>query len=91
MSNLIKRGTKGDNVKTLQQNLQKLGFDLEADGIFGENTEKTVKEFQSLFGYTVDGIVGDGTNGLITAQIGYGWNYKAPNARELALKAQGKA
>ncbi len=91
MSNLIQRGSKGENVKTLQFELQKLGFDLEADGIFGEGTEKLVKEFQTMFGYTVDGIVGDGTKGLITAQISYSWNYKAPDTRELALKAQGKA
>lgn len=91
MGNLLKNGSRGEDVKALQQKLGQLGFDVEADGIFGNATDKTVRELQALFGYTVDGIVGDGTTGLIDAQIGYGWNYKAPDAAERALRAQGKA
>ncbi|MCB9617402.1 MAG: hypothetical protein H6721_14815 [Sandaracinus sp.] len=45
---------------------------------------------QSLFGYTVDGIVGEGTERLIEQQLGYGWNAGAPDAVERALRAQGK-
>ena len=87
---LLKNGTRGDEVKSLQSKLAQLGFDVDADGIFGNATDKTVRELQSLFGYTVDGIVGDGTTALIDAQIGYAWNYKAPDAAERALRAQGK-
>jgi len=53
---LLKNGSKGEDVKTLQT---KLG--LTADGSFGPNTEKKVKEWQSANGLTADGIVGDGT------------------------------
>lgn len=53
---LLKVGSKGDDVKKLQE---KLG--LSADGSFGPNTEKAVKEWQSKNGLTADGIVGDGT------------------------------
>jgi putative chitinase len=53
---LLKVGSKGDDVKKLQE---KLG--LTADGSFGPNTEKKVKEWQSVNGLTADGIVGDGT------------------------------
>jgi putative chitinase len=53
---LLKVGSKGDDVKKLQE---KLG--LTADGSFGPNTEKKVKEWQSANGLTADGIVGDGT------------------------------
>ena len=53
---LLKVGSKGDDVKKLQE---KLG--LGADGNFGPGTEKAVKEWQSKNGLTADGIVGDGT------------------------------
>ena len=53
---LLKVGSKGDDVKKLQE---KLG--LTADGSFGPNTEKKVKEWQTANGLTGDGIVGDGT------------------------------
>jgi len=53
---LLKVGSKGDDVKKLQE---KLGTT--ADGSFGPGTEKLVKEWQSANGLTADGIVGDGT------------------------------
>jgi peptidoglycan hydrolase-like protein with peptidoglycan-binding domain len=90
MTDLLRNGSRGDAVKELQTNLQKLGFDIEPDGIFGTQTEAIVKKLQTLFGYTVDGLVGEGTKGLITQQLGYKWNAKAPDAQERALRAQGK-
>jgi len=53
---LLKNGSKGDDVKKLQE---KLG--LASDGSFGPGTESKVKEWQSANGLTADGIVGDGT------------------------------
>ena len=53
---LLKKGSKGDDVKKLQA---KLG--LAADGIFGAGTEAKVKEWQAANGLGADGIVGDGT------------------------------
>jgi putative chitinase len=53
---LLKKGSKGDDVKKLQA---KLG--LAADGIFGAGTETKVKEWQVANGLGADGIVGDGT------------------------------
>ena len=53
---LLKIGSKGDDVKKLQE---KLG--LTADGIFGNGTAIKVKEWQAANGLTADGIVGDGT------------------------------
>ena len=89
-SKLLRKGSRGADVRQLQQKLQRLGFDLSVDGIFGDDTEKAVIQLQSMFGYTVDALVGDGTQGLIDAQLGYGWNAKAPDAAEKALAAQGK-
>ena len=53
---LLKKGSKGDDVKKLQQ---KLG--LGSDGTFGPGTETAVKKWQSDNGLTPDGIVGEGT------------------------------
>ena len=53
---LLKVGSKGDDVKKLQE---KLGT--AADGIFGSGTEKLVKEWQAKNGLAADGIVGSGT------------------------------
>lgn len=53
---LLKVGSKGENVKTLQTVLG-----LSSDGIFGKGTERAVKDFQSLNGLDVDGLVGKGT------------------------------
>ena len=91
MTKLLKDGSKGDDVKAFQQKLVKLGFDVEADGHFGPKTEAAVKDFQKTFGYTVDGLVGEGTLALADKQVGYNWNAKAPEAAELGLRAQGKA
>lgn len=54
--NLIKNGSRGDDVITLQKILG-----ITADGIFGSKTEAAVKEFQNEHGLTVDGIVGPKT------------------------------
>jgi putative chitinase len=53
---LLKNGSKGEDVKKLQE---KLG--LAADGVFGPGTEAKVKEWQAANGLGADGIVGDGT------------------------------
>lgn len=51
---LLKLGSKGEDVKKLQQ---KLGIG--ADGSFGPGTEKAVKEWQAKNGLKADGIIGD--------------------------------
>ena len=54
--NILKFGSKGEEVKTLQRLLN-----CEADGIFGKITDEAVKEFQRKNNLTVDGIVGNAT------------------------------
>jgi len=54
-------GTKGPSVKNLQKALQKLGYDLEADGIYGKNTTRAVRRFQKKNQLTVDGDAGPET------------------------------
>jgi putative chitinase len=53
---LLKNGSKGSDVKLLQE---KLG--LTADGDFGPGTEAKVKAWQTANGLTADGVVGDVT------------------------------
>jgi len=53
---LLKKGSKGSNVKELQEALG-----LSADGIFGVGTEKAVKQFQQTNGLSIDGLVGTKT------------------------------
>lgn len=51
--------TKGDDVLELQTKLNALGFNCgKADGIFGNNTEKGVRKFQTAAKIEVDGIFG---------------------------------
>jgi peptidoglycan hydrolase-like protein with peptidoglycan-binding domain len=91
MSKLLRKGSKGEEVKALQTKLQQLGYKIEADGIFGGGTEEAVIALQKAFGYTVDGLVGEGTTKLVDAQIGYGWNVNKEGAAETAAKAASSA
>jgi len=53
---VLKKGSRGDDVKTLQQFLG-----LTADGIFGSGTDASVKKWQKDNGLSADGIVGPNT------------------------------
>ena len=58
---VLKKGTKGAEVKTLQRILLALGYDLKgygADGSYGKATEMAVRAFQGDRRLTVDGICG---------------------------------
>jgi len=52
---------RGEKVKEVQALLQKVGYDISTDGIFGHHTKEIVKDFQLNNNLTVDGIVGDNT------------------------------
>ena len=58
---VLRRGSKGAAVVTLQTLLRKLGFMVAIDGDFGPGTEVAVAKFQSGKKLGVDGIVGNGT------------------------------
>lgn len=60
----LRKGSKGNEVKTLQRLLKQLGYSVGpsgVDGDFGTKTEGAVKKFQKAKGLTVDGIVGQNT------------------------------
>ena len=56
----LKKGDKGRDVKTLQERLIELGYMPEgsADGNYGNQTYKAVREFQRNNGLEADGIAG---------------------------------
>ncbi|MGA9275639.1 peptidoglycan-binding protein [Ilumatobacter sp.] len=57
----MKQGAKGNNVKTMQQALQKKGTWIlgGADGVFGPATTSAVKKFQSVNRLTQTGVIGE--------------------------------
>jgi peptidoglycan hydrolase-like protein with peptidoglycan-binding domain len=64
----LRKGMSGPGVLALQKDLIALGFKLPkygADGIFGDETEAAVKQFQKTYQLKVDGIVGPETEGMI--------------------------
>jgi hypothetical protein len=58
---VLRSGSSGSAVRTLQYALRAAGYGLTADGAFGSGTESAVRSFQSSRGLTVDGVVGDNT------------------------------
>lgn len=57
----LKFGSSGTDVKTLQSALNRAGYGLTVDGIYGSKTVSAVKDFQKKNGLTVDGIYGEKT------------------------------
>lgn len=57
----LRRGSRGDDVKALQRSL---GI-RPADGIFGPQTERAVRNFQTAASITVDGIAGGQTQAAL--------------------------
>ncbi|MDN4526049.1 peptidoglycan-binding domain-containing protein [Fictibacillus fluitans] len=66
---LIKRGDSGKDVRTVQNQLNKKGFPIYVDGIFGKMTEKKVKMFQARSALAIDGIVGKKTWTVLNIDI----------------------
>ncbi|MBS3811786.1 MAG: peptidoglycan DD-metalloendopeptidase family protein [Halanaerobiales bacterium] len=52
---------RGEQVKEIQSLLNKVGYDISADGIFGYRTKEIVKDFQLNNNLKVDAIVGEAT------------------------------
>lgn len=66
----MKRGDKGSNVRTLQQQLKDAGFDPgPIDGIFGPKTEAALRAYQESSGIEVTGIADDATIAALTGAI----------------------
>lgn len=60
---VLKKGMRDQKVVTLKKDLEKLDFKVPGNGTtyYGKDTEAKVKEFQSYYGLTADGIAGPAT------------------------------
>jgi peptidoglycan hydrolase-like protein with peptidoglycan-binding domain len=58
---MLERGSEGRSVRTLQQALVDLGYEIDVDGDFGRGTEAAVIAFQEANGLDADGVVGPNT------------------------------
>ncbi len=68
-STTLYNGSRGEAVRELQQALITLGYlKGSADGIFGNNTENAVRQFQKKNKMTVDGLAGLTTRNLIQSK-----------------------
>ncbi|MCM1410154.1 MAG: peptidoglycan-binding protein [Lachnospiraceae bacterium] len=71
-SSVLQKGSRGDEVKVLQQNLTTLGYDTKGtDGIFGNDTEAAVIAFQKAYSLTADGKAGPATQSAIAKALDY--------------------
>ncbi|MDF2540409.1 MAG: putative peptidoglycan-binding protein [Herbinix sp.] len=68
---LLRKGSKGTEVKTIQTTLMRLGYFTypKATGYYGTVTEKAVKKFQKDNGLLADGIAGKSTTKLLSAKV----------------------
>lgn len=87
----LKRGSKGEDVRKLQQRLIELGYALPrygADGDYGSETVTAVKAFQRDRGLQADGIAGEATLAALYAGQGNTYTvtlHNVPEAEAIAL------
>jgi len=61
-------GSKGDQVRRLQESLNRSGENLDVDGIFGPATKGAVERYQHSKGLSIDGKVSDQLFALLSAK-----------------------
>jgi hypothetical protein len=67
----LRPGARGEAVRSLQEKLRSAGFDPgPSDGVFGERTERAVRDFQRARGLQVDGVVGRRTRAALNGTDG---------------------
>ncbi len=70
LSGLPQLGSSGPEVFVIQQQLNQAGFAVAADGVFGSDTDRAVRSFQSANGLVVDGVVGPATRQALASDGG---------------------
>lgn len=84
--NYLTVGDKGDDVKTLQTKLNKVGYKLTVDGEYGSATKAAVTSFQKKYNLEVDGVAGKNTITKLNAVIAA----KSKNTSSTTSKAPSK-
>lgn len=72
ISGYLYQGQSTPEVRLLQSDLAHLGYPVAATGYFGPVTESAVKNFQTLHGLSVDGIVGPQTESALNSALNSG-------------------
>ena len=86
---VLKVGTSGTNVKTLQQKLKNWGYYTGAvDGVFGQKTKAAVILFQRRNGLTADGIVGAKTLAALGMSLSSNTNASSYGSADITLLAR---
>lgn len=62
---MVSYGSTGSAVKELQEALNRHGYNLDVDGVFGDKTRAAVRSYQQMNGLKLDGIAGDETWGSL--------------------------
>lgn len=57
----VQKCDRNETVRTVQEMLQSIGYQISTDGVFGPGTARAVIAFQSTQGLTADGVVDDRT------------------------------
>ncbi len=70
-STLVKVGSRGDNVRWVQDLLKENGYTITVDGVFGNITKNAVIHFQKYNNLTTDGIVGVLTRNALKKSVNY--------------------
>ncbi len=64
---MVAYGSQGDAVRQLQSELNRHGYQLDEDGVFGKKTRAAVRDYQKKSSLRLDGIAGDETWGSLLA------------------------
>ncbi len=93
-----KIGNKNEDIKTIQQWLDAYGFNVKADGAFGEVTFKYLRYFQRIFGLQSTGTVDKGTYDELSKEPtqeamakvnNFKTEYKSQNSAEAIVNSDG--
>ena len=87
---ILKKGTAGNDVKTLQVLLTRRGFEVDSTGYFGPITKRRVRSFQRSRGLTADGIVGPMTRGALAPKKARKATYYGPGLYGNGMACGGK-
>ncbi|NJO59692.1 MAG: hypothetical protein HC836_15715 [Richelia sp. RM2_1_2] len=66
----LRVGSKGDSVRSLQLLLNQRGYTVDVDGVFGDESEDAIIDFQTKAKLNADGVVGEMTwNALLKNEV----------------------
>ncbi len=69
LASILRHGDRGSEVREIQKMLSYIGYDINIDGIYGNQTESTIKDFQRNKGLGIDGITGEQTRKALEKMI----------------------